>query len=377
MTKQSLQDRFNEKAVLLLKEVLSSLLNQQISSGFDKGLFSNFNRVRIKDSTRFALPESYACQYKGYGGVTYNSASMISIQCEYDLLSGKTMDLRLTNGLCNDQADSRDFTNQVEQADLFIRDLGYCTIDYMNRLSEKGAYFLNRLAPKIKVYYVDEPDQELDIKHCLKKLKRHQLPYMEYQILIGKTAKLPARLVVSAVDQGTYEKRMRKVRKQARSYGHKTSEEFQSRAKANLFVTNASAKDLPTKQIQPAYSLRWQIELIFKIWKSQAHINDLKEVKIHRFECQLLGQIIWLLLHWKLYWWLNHYIASNNKKILCSPWKYYKCAYRLTHKLRDISKHLRKPSELIYLLINIPINLIQLEKKKNANNNIYQFLALN
>lgn len=361
----------------MLKEVLSGLLSKQISSGFDKGLFSHFNRVRIKDSTRFALPESYACQYKGYGGVTHNSASMISIQCEYDLLSGKTMDLRLTNGLCNDQSDSRDFTNQVERADLFIRDLGYCTIDYMSRLSEKGAYFLNRLTPKVKVYYADESDRELDIKHCLKRLKRHGLPYLEYQVLIGKTAKLPARLVISSVDQSTYEKRMRKVRKQARSYGHQTSDEFRSRAKANLFVTNAPVENLSTKQVQPAYSLRWQIELIFKIWKSQANINNLKEVKIHRFECQLLGQIIWLLLHWKLYWWLNLYINSKNKEILCSPWKYYKCAYRLTHKLRGVANQLIKPKELIGLLTKIPIDLIKLEKKRNSYNHIYLFLTLN
>lgn len=376
-TKQSLQERFNARAVLLLKEVLSRLLGQHLPSVYCKGLLEGFNRVRIKDSTRFALPEAYAPNYKGYGGVTRNSASMISIQCEYDLLSGQTMDLRLTNGLCNDQADSRDFTMDIQQGDLFIRDLGYCTMDYMSKLSNKGAYFLNRLAPKVKVYHAEDPDRELDVDHCLKKLKKHQLPHLEYRVLMGKEAKLPARLIISAVDQAIYERRVRKTRKRARSCGHQTSDQFRTRAKANIFVTNAPAQQLSASRVQSAYGLRWQIELIFKIWKSQAKINDIKEVKIHRFECHLLGQVIWLLLHWKLYWWLNHRLTKQNGRVRISPWKYYKFAYRSAAKLRRIALEIDPPEGYIKSIIGIPIQLLVLEKKNNKNSNIYELLSLN
>ncbi|APM38848.1 transposase [Clostridium kluyveri] len=50
------------------------------------------------------------------------------------------------------------------------------------------------------------------------------------------------------------------------------------------------------KQIHEIYSLRWQVELIFKIWKSIFHISNVKPVKIERFKCQLYGKLILLVL---------------------------------------------------------------------------------
>jgi hypothetical protein len=42
--------------------------------------------------------------------------------------------------------------------------------------------------------------------------------------------------------------------------------------------------------------MRWQVEIIFKTWKSIFHIHGVKPVKIERFQCQLYGKLILLLL---------------------------------------------------------------------------------
>lgn len=376
-TKQSLQNRFNPKAVSFLKIVLSKLLNEHIHCDIDKGQLANFNRVRIKDSTRFALPEDYASSYQGYGGVTNYSKSLISIQYEYDLLSAQTMDLRLTSGLDNDQSDSRDHTGNIIPKDLFIRDLGYCTIIYLKEIADSKAYFLNRLAPQTKVYHANAPDREVDLKACMEKIKKHNLPYIEYEVLIGKKAKLPSRLIISATDNSSYEKRLRKTQKQARSCGYNVSDNFKLRARLNLFITNAPKKWVPTEKVKSIYGLRWQIELIFKVWKSQAGINDLKEMKINRFECQLLGKIIWLLLNWKLYRWIDDRVKRLYPKKCCSVWKYYKCAFRLSNQLREAISCFRKTKEFIELLLNTAKDLLLLEKKKGKQSHYHDFMALN
>ncbi|MFL0194991.1 transposase [Clostridium sp. WILCCON 0269] len=60
--------------------------------------------------------------------------------------------------------------------------------------------------------------------------------------------------------------------------------------------TNISNDILIAKQIHDIYSLRWQVELIFKIWKPIFHISSVKPVKIERFKCQLYGKLILLVL---------------------------------------------------------------------------------
>ena len=55
LRKQSMQERFNEHAVAFVKSVLRMLLENQLQSTGKESL-SFFNRVRIKDSSRFTLP---------------------------------------------------------------------------------------------------------------------------------------------------------------------------------------------------------------------------------------------------------------------------------------------------------------------------------
>ena len=373
LTKQSLQERFNDGAVKFMRSVLSYLLNKQLAVEKHNGHLTRFNRVRIKDSTRFALPEQYASAYQGYGGAIPNSKSMITIQHEYDLITGKTMDFRLTNGLSNDQMDSRDHTHEVMENDLFIRDLGYCTIGYLKKLADHKAFFLNRLSPQAVVYRADRPSEAIDLTACLKKMKKHNLPYLTYDVLVGSKVKIPCRLVVSTVDDSTYDKRLRKTTKMAKSKGYNVSEEYKSKARLNVFITNVPEEWIPAEKVKSVYGLRWQIELIFKVWKSQAKINNLKEMKIHRFECQLLGKIIWLLVNWKIYHWLKGTINDNQSGYSYSVWKFYKSAFRLSHKLRAALQCAKNAKCLMNILKSSENQLFALEKK-NGKVSHYEIL---
>lgn len=123
IAKQSLHYRFTAQAVAFLKRCLDILLFQKIRYQGDKELLkSHFKRIRIKDSTKFSLPDPFSEKYRGYGGALSQSSSMISIQYEYDFISGQSMDLRLTSGLLNDQSDSAEFTHDIREKDLFLRD---------------------------------------------------------------------------------------------------------------------------------------------------------------------------------------------------------------------------------------------------------------
>ena len=67
-------------------------------------------------------------------------------------------------------------------------------------------------------------------------------------------------------------------------------------AQYNIFITNASSEALKTIEIYDFYRLRWQIELLFKIWKSLFEIDKIGDMSISRFECYLYGKLILILL---------------------------------------------------------------------------------
>ena len=154
-----------------------------------------------------------------------------------------------------------------------------------------------------------------------------------------------------------------------------TSKEFRTRCSLNLFVTNTIGEGLPAQEIQPAYGLRWQIELIFKVWKSQAKIDKVKEVNIHRFECQLLGKLIYLTLHWKLFKWLDHRHRNENNENTLSFWKYYKLADQLIAQFRKASITKSKTNSLLKTLMETPFKKLKLEQKKKKPNNYQAFMT--
>jgi hypothetical protein len=375
LRKQSMQERFNEHSVAFVKSVLRTLLENQLRYTVKESL-SFFNRVRIKDSTRFTLPPAYAQTYQGLGGAVANGQSMISIQYEYDLLSSATLDLRLTTGVRNDQLDAKENTHDIAANDLFIRDLGYSTMGYLQQIIKGKAYFLNRLNPQTNVYNTEKGNTQIDFLKCQRKIRKYNLPYLQYNVAIGKDAQVPCRLIIYPVDRSTYEKRIRKITKQANSYGNQVSEAFKVKAKLTLYITNVAEDKLPAWAIKKTYSLRWQIELFFKIWKSQANIDQVKVMKLHRFECQLIAKLLWLIIHWRIFRFIAAHTNSKMKDESCSVWKYYRHAFRMNHIVRDI---LTKPDKLMCVLCDlakIAVAQFGLEEKKGKTSHHKTLMAL-
>ena len=49
------------------------------------------------------------------------------------------------------------------------------------------------------------------------------------------------------------------------------------------------------ERIHDLYSLRRQVEILFKTWKSLFQIDRCKEIKLERLECHFYGQLIAIL----------------------------------------------------------------------------------
>jgi len=64
----------------------------------------------------------------------------------------------------------------------------------------------------------------------------------------------------------------------------------------NLFITNVPATIWPPQTVGIVYPFRWQVELVFKTWKSGLHLATVTTTTKHSTLCYLYGRMLLLLL---------------------------------------------------------------------------------
>jgi len=87
LSKQGLDNRFSSKSVDFSKKLLEDAIHNQVLDSLSCDTSQLFNRVLIKDSTRFDLNESLKEKFPGFGGDASKAGA--SIQFEFDLKNGK------------------------------------------------------------------------------------------------------------------------------------------------------------------------------------------------------------------------------------------------------------------------------------------------
>lgn len=336
VSKEALHKRFTPQAVSFLKVILSEQLSKQLDFGDNHFSSGFFKQVCIKDSTKFNLPLSYIKDYPGYNSYNKNS-SIMNIQYEYDILSGDWKSIELTKATRNDKLDSKETLDNIQSDNLYIRDLGYVTSDYLEAIINKGAYFLNRL-PKINVYQLtNEGYKALDWYELHKEMQHSGIQEKELEVYLGKNSKIKTRIVLFPVDNQVVEKRIRKASKGGkRKKKYQLSKEYKIKAHYSIYITNVPKSILSTVQIQKIYKLRWQIELIFKAWKSHLKLDKVKPMKKERFECQLLAKFLWILLNWRIFQLANYLVRQINPNLACSVLKFYQRAKRFSVTIRHL-----------------------------------------
>jgi hypothetical protein len=125
ISKQSLDDKFDNESVEFVKKLLSKLLEKTITEqNFNsEELLSQFESVRIKDSTSFKLSANMSEKYRESSKNT--EKSVLRIQYEYDLKTGKIYDISLHSYIEFDKKDAVLNCENINKNDLIIRDLGY------------------------------------------------------------------------------------------------------------------------------------------------------------------------------------------------------------------------------------------------------------
>ncbi|MGX7632525.1 IS4 family transposase [Bacillus thuringiensis] len=374
MTPEGLNQRFNPSAVKLLQHIFSSLLTQKLftSQCFLHRYANRFQRIRILDSTTFQLPDIFALAYQGSGGSSHTAG--VKIQLEYDLLSGQFLHIHLGPGKQNDRTYGSTCLQTVKPNHLCIRDLGYFDLKDLHQMDAIGAFYVSRLKLNTRIYRKNpEPEYfkngtvkkqteyiQIDMEELMHQLKSGQTNEIS-DVYIGQYQKLPARLIIHRLTEEQTRRRWKNQALKEKKKGIVMKERSKRLSAMNVYITNASSEDVPMEHIHNLYSLRWQIELLFKTWKSFFEIDHCKKIKKERLECHLYGQLIAILLCSSTMFQMRQVLLTKKKRELSE----YKAIYIIKDYFPLLYQALQKNTQELSKILLRLFNLLHKNARKS------------
>ncbi len=177
------------------------------------------------------------------------------------------LDIGLKPFTSNDQSACRTLLPLLKKNDLLVRDLGYFAVDAFRQIEQQGAFYISRLRYGVTLY---------NIKGELISWKQlcRQKGTIDEMVLAGLNQKLKMRIVMIPLPQQNIVERIRKA-KTDRDKRLNHSKDYYLWLRYNVFITNVAEDVLTATQIKQVYKVRWQIEILFKTWKSSLGLQKM------------------------------------------------------------------------------------------------------
>ena len=221
----------------------------------------------------------------------------MKLQTEFDLRGGAIESVVIEPGRASDGATSRQFVRRGAGT-LRIADLGYFSPAVFAAMALAGELFLSRLSTVVHVF--DAAGAKLDL---LATLAAADGIVCDRPVQVGAAERLCCRLIAWRMPPEVAARRRQKLIARTRDKkGRTPSRERLAWCDWTVLVTNVEADRLTPAEAAVLYRARWQIELLFKRWKSQGLVAQLHGAtatqQLVRVWARLLAALVqhWLLL---------------------------------------------------------------------------------
>jgi hypothetical protein len=293
VTDSGVDQRIDEEAVSMLQQILQkSLTALPGKKTLAVGMLARFGAVYLLDSTQLELPAHMAKCFPGSGG--HASPAAVKLQVQYDYLRGTFHQIEV-GAATNPDQNCRLQLGDPQTGSLHLFDLGYFKQQVLQQIADQANFFLTRLDARTALFTEEMQPVRL---HLL--LRQTSADRLEMHVRLGSLVQLPVRVLFQRLPGKVVEERRRKAIQRAQTKGRTPSEDYLALLEWNFFVTNVSEDWLSFDQILLLYHLRWQIELVFKLWKSQAGLDALGVWRKDRLLVQLYARLIGLTLFFAL-----------------------------------------------------------------------------
>lgn len=303
---QGLDDRFGPRAAALLEQVLQHAMLQVLNA--DPVAVPVLQRfpggVNILDTTTVRVPKVFAGAWPGAGSL--ESPAGIKAQVRLNLVDG-TLAGPFLFPACADDRQGALHNAPLPPGALLLADLGFFSVERFQELSAAKVYWLSRV--QMGTHFTDSSGHVSTAAPILRGHKHTD--QVDVTVAMGATHHLPCRLLAIRVPAAVAAKRRRLLgdgNKRTGRHGRgrhgrggKVHPDRWELADWNVYVTNIPAELLSVQEVWTLARCRWQIELLFKLWKSEGHVDESRSTKPWRILCEIFAKLLGMVVqHWLL-----------------------------------------------------------------------------
>lgn len=324
---QGLQERLNSpQANRFLHQLLLKWVSYLVQSQSERDdLLASFAGVYIQDSSQIELPSSLHTIWQGQG----TEQAMLKLQAVLDYQHGR-FDLTLASGRDHDCPLQ---TVALPAGSLRLADLGYFKVQVFEQLNRQGVWWVSRLPARAGIW------QDARVIHLADWLNQQDSAYVDKFVELT-AQRLPCRLLAVRVPPEVARERRKRVRKAA-------SKRKKSHLKPGtltlcdwtILVTNLPSERFTPDDILCLQRLRWQIELLFKLWKSDLSLVEWRSQLPHQILSEVYAKLLLALIqHWLL---LLGCWQQENRSLVKAAKVLRKHAFHILAALPDFTRLLR------------------------------------
>ena len=279
--------------------------------GFTKGrAFAEFRHIVLQDGSSFAIHDGLREVFPGRFKVVKPAA--VELHTTMDLLCDAPTTVVLTPDTTSEQPFLP--APQTLKGSLLLADRGYVDLHYMRRVQDAGGFFLIRakagMNPQVVEAFREDGTRLRSLRNKPLKAIHAQLPKRQ-RVELG---------VCWQLDEGPLRLRL------ILSWNPKTKSFC-------YFLTNLPPKRYALEVICRAYKWRWQVELLFKEWKSYANLHAFDTAN-----AAIVEGLIWTAVAAAA---LKRFLAYMTQLLAEVPMSTRKVAMCAVHVLGDIIRALQ------------------------------------
>jgi len=322
MTREAMHARFTQKAEAYLETCLAYALKERIEGfcALQAASLEPFQRVLIFDSSSWDVDPQLSGILPGSGGGA--STANCKLQASYEYKQGELGLFGIEPGTRPDSAYTTQLPFFLQAGDLALFDQGYFKLETLSQIDKKGAFFLTR-------FYVGtalrdaQSSTPIKLEELLLRLPGNAY---QFQVILGGQGgkkEIGCRLICLRVSEQIANERRRRILKTAKKKGRTPSRAHLALCDWTLLVTNSPEAYLPAEKVWPLYTLRWQIELLFKQLKSVLSIHRSHTKNLSRLKCEIYGKLILAVLINRIHAHANNQLWNQKRRELSFD-KFYK-----------------------------------------------------